>query len=155
MKNALGLIISSASLLGILFFSNYVNDVDASFSSMLILVGIYEIFLAVLGVISYFIFGPIDTVSKIETEEPVKSPAQVEEDGFEITDISFDHAKEIGSYQGKAIYDTAKVKFKNGYEAIYTFADTIKFKSAEEINPAELTPGSLIVSPGIVYVPNK
>lgn len=154
MKNALGLILSSASLLGILLFSNYVNDVDASFSSSLILVGMYEIFLALLGVISYFIFGPVDVVTKAEAEEPEKIVLE-EEDGFEITDISFDHAKEIGSYQGKAIYDTAKVKFKNGYEALYTFADTIKFKSAEEINPSDLTPGSLIVSPGIVYVPNK
>lgn len=114
----------------------------------------YEIFLALLGVISYFIFGPVDVVTKAEAEEPEKIVPE-EEDGFEITDISFDHAKEIGSYQGKAIYDTAKVKFKNGYEALYTFADTIKFKSAEEINPSDLTPGSLIVSPGIVYVPNK
>ena len=160
MNNTTRLILSSASLLGILLLSNSINDVDASILSAVVIVVIYQGALALIGGLTFLLARHFDLLPEEEEEEEVATQEitvkQLEQEkGFEIKDISFDHAKVIGTFGGKDIFDTAKVIFENGYEKIYTFADTIKYDSPEKLNVSALTPGSLIVEPGIVYVPSE
>lgn len=157
MKTSVRLFLSFASFLGVLLVSNSINDVETSFLSVLTIVALYQVFLAVLGGLAFVIatmMGIELIKEELKPQEPTSKVLGNEED-FEIKDISFDHAKVIGHFGGKEIYDSAKVKFANGFEKIYTFADTVKLDSPEKFNLSAMAPGSLIVEPGIVYVPNK
>ena len=156
MNNTTRLILSSASLLGILLLSNSINDVDASILSAAVIVVIYQGALALIGGLTFLLARHFDLLPEEEVATQEITVKQLEQEkGFEIKDISFEHAKVIGTFGGKDIFDTAKVIFENGYEKIYTFADTIKYDSPEKLNVSALTPGSLIVEPGIVYVPSE
>lgn len=158
MKTSVRLFLSFATFLGILLVSNSINDVETSFLSVLTIVALYQVFLAFIGGLVFIIASMmgIDLTEQQpkQNEEPVSKVLGNEED-FEIKDISFDHAKVIGHFGGKEIYDSAKVKFANGFEKLYTFADTVKLDAPEKFNLSAMAPGSLIVEPGIVYVPNK
>ena len=157
MKTSVRLFLSFAYFLGILLVSNSINDVETSFLSVLTIVVLYQVFLAVLGGLA-FVIATMMGIELIKEELKPKEPTSKvlgNEEDFEIKDISFDHAKVIGHFGGKEIYDSAKVKFANGIEKIYTFADTVKLDSPEKLNISAMAPGSLIVEPGIVYVPNK
>ena len=157
MKTSVRLFLSFASFLGILLVSNAINDVETSFLSVLTIVALYQVFLAVLGGLA-FVIATMMGIELIKEELKPKEPTSKvlgNEEDFEIKDISFDHAKVIGHFGGKEIYDSAKVQFANGFEKIYTFADTVKLDSPEKFNLSAMTPGSLIVEPGIVYVPSK
>ena len=157
MKTSVRLFLSFVYFLGILLVSNSINDVETSFLSVLTIVALYQVFLAVLGGLA-FVIATMMGIELIKEELKPKEPTSKvlgNEEDFEIKDISFDHAKVIGHFGGKEIYDSAKVKFANGIEKIYTFADTVKLDSPEKLNISAMAPGSLIVEPGIVYVPNK
>ena len=157
MKTSVRLFLSFVYFLGILLVSNSINDVETSFLSVLTIVALYQVFLAVLGGLA-FVIATMMGIELIKEELKPKEPTSKvlgNEEDFEIQDISFDHAKVIGHFGGKEIYDSAKVKFANGIEKIYTFADTVKLDSPEKLNISAMAPGSLIVEPGIVYVPNK
>mgnify|MGYP003586633757 FL=1 len=158
MKTSIRLFLSFASFLGILLVSNAINDVETSFLSVITIVALYQVLLAaVLGGLAYVIamMMGIELIKEESQQQEPTSKVLGNEEDFEIKDISFDHAKVIGHFGGKEIYDSAKVKFANGIEKIYTFADTVKLDSPEKFNLSAMAPGSLIVEPGIVYVPNK
>ena len=157
MKTSVLLFLSFASFLGILLVSNAINDVETSFLSVITIVALYQVLLAVLGGLA-FVIATMMGIELIKEEPQQQEPTSKvlgNEEDFEIKDISFDHAKVIGHFGGKEIYDSAKVQFANGFEKIYTFADTVKLDSPEKFNLSAMTPGSLIVEPGIVYVPSK
>lgn len=156
MNNTARLVLSSASLLGIILVSNAINDVEASLLSSAVIVLLYQGALAVIGGVLFLLARYFDLLPEEEAATQEITVKQLErEKDFEIKDISFDHAKVIGTFGGKDIFDTAKVVFENGYEKTYTFADTIKYDSPEKLNVSALAPGSLIIEPGIVYVPGK
>ena len=92
------------------------------------------------------IFKPSEEISVQQLED---------EEGFEIKDVNSDNSKIIGVFGGTNIYDKVIVSFQNGFKAEYVYDNTIKFENEENLDVSNLTPGSLILGPGIVYVPVK
>ena len=152
MITASRLALSAFCIFGAIVFSNVINDVDASLLSSATIAVLYQVILAAIGAIAYFISMKLG-IYKPEDEISVK---QLEdEEGFEIKDVNTDHAQIIGVFGGSNIYDKVKVTFQNGFETDYVYDNTIKFENEENLDVSNLTPGSLILSPGIVYVPIK
>ena len=151
MITASRLALSTICIFGAIVFSNVINDVDASLLSSAIIAVIFQVILATIGVIVYFVSTKLG-IYKPEDEILVE---QLEDDGFEIKDVNTDHGKIIGAFGGSNIYDKVKVTFNNGVETDYVYDNTIKFESEETLDVSNLTPGALILGPGIVYVPVK
>ena len=144
-------VMSGLSLFGIIIFANYINDIETNFVSTLVIVVLYQIFLAVIGALSYFVGKSLNLIHDEPPKEAKPSENIAEE--FDIHDISFDGSKVIGNFGGKEIYDVAKIAFKNGLKKNYKFSDTIKYDNFETIDISKLKPGSIVLDPGIVYEP--
>lgn len=144
-------ILSGLSLFGIIVFANYINDIETRFLSTLIIVVLYQLFLAVIGASSYFIGKHLNLIKDEPISNNEEQEALIEE--FDIHDINFDGSKVIGHFGGKEIYDVAKIAFKNGLQKNYKFSDTIKYENFETIDVSKLKPGSIVLDPGIVYEP--
>ena len=152
MITASRLAMSAVCIFGAIVFSNVINDVDTSLLSSATIALLYQFILAIIGAIAYFIsmklgiFKPTEEISVKQLED---------EEGFEITDVNSDNSKIIGVFGGTNIYDKVIVSFQNGFEAEYVYDNTIKIGNVENLDVSNLTPGSLILGPGIVYVPAK
>lgn len=152
MITASRLALSAFCIFGAIVFSNTINDVDASLLSSATIALLFQFILAIIGAIAYFIsmklgiFKPSEEISVQQIED---------EEGFEITDVNSDNSKIIGVFGGTNIYDKVIVSFQNGFKTEYVYNNTIKFENEENLDVSNLTPGSLILGPGIVYVPIK
>lgn len=146
------LALSAFCIFGAIAFANEINDVDASLLSSATIAVIYQVILAAISA-TIFLIASKSGLIKIEKEVPAE---QVEEDhGFEIKDVNTDGAEIVGTFGGSNIYSKVKVIFENGFEADYEYDTTIKFENIDKLDVSNLTPGSLILGPGIVYVPVK
>lgn len=146
------LVLSAFCIFGAIVFANEINDVDASLLSSATIAVIYQVILATIGA-TIFLIASKSGLIKIKKEVHAE---QVEEDhGFEIKDVNTDGAEIVGTFGGSNIYNKVKVIFENGFEADYEYDTTIKFENIDKLDVSNLTPGSLILGPGIVYVPIK
>ena len=68
MNNTTRLILSSASLLGILLLSNSINDVDASILSAAVIVVIYQGALALIGGLTFLLARHFDLLPEEESK---------------------------------------------------------------------------------------
>lgn len=145
MGNGLRLALSSASIFGAIVFSDFVNDNQINLLVTLVVTGIYQVALMVIGALSYFFTRTVKA-------EDIANVEDLEEAGFEIQEIITKDSKVIGKFGGESIFDAVKVIFKNGHEAKYVFSDTLKY---ENLDVNHLKPGSLVLEPGLVYVPEQ
>ena len=145
------LALSAFCIFGAIAFANEINDVDASLLSSATIAVIYQVILAAIGA-TIFLIGAKSGLIKT-TKEVV--PVVEEDHGFEIKDVNTDGAEVVGTFGGSNIYNKVKVIFENGFEADYEYDTTIKFENVDKLDVSNLTPGSLILGPGIVYVPVK
>jgi len=152
MITASRLALSAVCIFGAIVFSNQINDVDTSLLSSASIAVLYQVILAVIGGLSYLIGSKLGLVK--QTSEITVQQLE-DEDGFEIKDVNSDNSKVIGVFGGSKIYDKVRVVFQNGFEADYVYENTIKFENVDNLDVSNLTPGSLILGPGIVYVPVK
>lgn len=151
MNSALRLSLGVFSIFGAIVFANGINDVDSSLTSTLVIAVIYQVLLAILGGILYLLGFTLD-FAKTNEIEPEKTE---QEKGFEIKEILTDGSKIIGTFDGKEIYDGVKVLFENGHTADYVYQKAIDYDKIENIDLSKLTPGALIMEPGVVYIPVK
>ena len=152
MKIATKLGLSSVCIFGAIAFSNEINNVDTSYLNAIVIAIIYQAFLAVVGGIAYV----VGTSSGFIQPKAEITPKQLEdEQGFDIKEIITEGQKVVGKFGGKDIHEQVKVIFNNGFETFYRFDNTIKYDNPDKLDVSGLTPGSLILEPGIVYVPIK
>lgn len=151
MITASRLALSAVCIFGAIVFSNSINDVDASLLSSATIAVLYQVILAAIGAVAYFISMKLG----IFKPEEITVEQLNDEEGFEIKDVNSDNSKIIGVFGGTNIYDKVIVSFQNGFEAEYVYDNTIKFENVDKLDVSNLTPGSLILGPGIVYVPVK
>ena len=152
MITASRLAMSAVCIFGAIVFSNQINDVDTSLLSSLSIAILYQLILALIGGVSYLIafkLGFIKHANEIAVQQIN------DEEGFEIKDVNSDNSTVIGVFGGSKIYDKVRVVFQNGFEADYVYENTIKFENVDNLDVSNLTPGSLILGPGIIYVPIK
>lgn len=144
---------SSVCLFGIILVSNAINEIETHYALAAAIVVWYQIALIFVGNFARMITRRFSCINQSTDDKVEEKVEELSFDEFEIADINFNNSKVIGTFRDSNIYDSVTVVFDNGYEAIYNFYATIKVQNLEALDPSELTPGALIVSPGIIYVP--
>lgn len=155
MNTAIRFAIGALSIFGALALSNELNDTNVSLMNAFVLSLISQVVLSMIGTIIFMIasqFKHDDLKEHVGIDEDIDLPTYDQGD-FEIKEIITDNFKVIGNFEGKPIYEGVKVIFDNGYEAQYKFENVIRCNDIESMDVSDLTPGSLILQPGVIYVP--